>query len=50
VELAEVHMVNALAPFILNCKLKAMMKKSGDVSSRIGVIAMLVNYIEMFYH
>lgn len=40
VELAEVHMVNALAPFIINSKLKAMMKISGDKSFIINVSSM----------
>lgn len=39
-EAAEVHVINALAPFILNSKLKALMSKSGEPSFIINVSSM----------
>jgi NAD(P)-dependent dehydrogenase (short-subunit alcohol dehydrogenase family) len=39
-EAAEVHIINALAPFILNSKLKALMCKSGDAGFIINVSSM----------
>lgn len=39
VEAAEVHLVNALSPFILNSKLKRLMLKSGDV--RVSLLVLL---------
>lgn len=39
-EAAEVHVINALAPFILNSKLKALMCKSGDPGFIINVSSM----------
>lgn len=40
VECTEVHIVNALAPFILNSKLKPLMMKSGQPSFIINVSSM----------
>eukprot|EP01127_Copromyxa_protea_P009115 TRINITY_DN2123_c0_g1_i1.p1 TRINITY_DN2123_c0_g1~~TRINITY_DN2123_c0_g1_i1.p1 ORF type:complete len:379 (-),score=82.68 TRINITY_DN2123_c0_g1_i1:30-1166(-) len=40
VEAAEVHLVNALAPFIINSKLKPLMLKSGDPGYIINVSSM----------
>lgn len=40
VEATEVHMINALAPFVLNSKLKEMMMRSGDAGWILNVSSM----------